>query len=387
MRILVTLMAIATLAPALALADPVKIGIAADISGSFAALGAEARDGYNLALKQLGNKVGGQPVEIVQADTGGNPDQARQLVSRFIQRDKIDFFTGPIGSNVALAVGPALFAAKIPYLSNNPGPSQYSGAQCNAYWFSLSYQNDAPSEAAGKVAADRGFKKVFSVAPDYPAGKDVVAGFKLGYALPLAAEVYTKLGQVDYSAELAEIRAARPDVVFLFLPGGMGINFIKQYAGAGLSPAIPLLGSGFSGEEDVIRAVGEPMLGMYNTMSWAHDLDVPANQKFVAAFRQEYQGRYPSVYAANAYDVIMAIDAAVSQTGGKVSDRDAVVKALEKADFPSVRGHFAYGRNHFPIQPYYVRQIVKDSQGVITNKLAGKALDSYQDKHLGECKL
>ena len=280
--------------PALAHADPVKVGIANDISGPFSALGAEARDGFNLAIKQLGSKLGGQPAEFLQTDMGGNPDQARQLVTRYIQRDKVDFFTGPIGSNVALAVGPALFAAKVPYLSNNPGPSQFAGAQCNNYWFGSSYQNDAVHEAAGKVAADRGFKKMFIMAPDYPAGKDALAGFKRGYKTAPGDEVYTKLGQIDYAAEIAQIRAAKPDAVYIFLPGGMGINFVKQFVSAGLSQSVKLIGPGFSADEDVIQAVGEPMLGMYNTAQWAHDLDVPQNKAFVEAFRKEYNGRYPS---------------------------------------------------------------------------------------------
>lgn len=206
------LLAMAALLPGLAFAQtPIKVGIANDLSGPFAALGAEARDGFNLAIKQLGGKLGGKPAEFLQTDMGGNPDQARQLVNRYIQRDKVDFFTGPIGSNVALAVGPALFAAKIPYLSNNPGPSQFAGAQCNDYFFGVSYQNDAFHEAAGKVAADRSFKKMVIIAPDYPAGKDALNGFKRGYKSAVAQEIYTKLGQIDYAAELAQLRDAKPE--------------------------------------------------------------------------------------------------------------------------------------------------------------------------------
>lgn len=387
MRFIPTVLAAAILMPTLASADPIKVGIANDISGPFSALGAEARDGFNLAIKQLGGKLGGQPAEFLQTDMGGNPDQARQLVTRYLQRDKVDFFTGPIGSNVALAVGPALFAAKVPYLSNNPGPSQLAGAQCNRYWFGLSYQNDAFHEAAGKVAADRGFKKVFIMAPDYPAGKDALTGFKRGYKGDVDHELYTKLGQLDYAAEIAQIRAAKPEAVFIFLPGGMGINFVKQFVASGLSQNTTLIGPGFSADEDVIQAVGEPMLGMYNTAQWAHDLDNPQNKQFVEAFRQEYKGRYPSVYAAQAYDVIMAIDAAVKQSGGQAKDRDAIVAALQKADFPSVRGPFTYGKNHYPIQAYYVRVIDKDADGRITNKLVGKVFDNYQDVYVGDCKL
>jgi len=387
MRVFHRLLVAALMLPVLALAQtPIKVGIANDLSGPFAALGAEARDGFNLAIKQLGNKLGGHPAEFLQTDMGGNPDQAKQLVTRYIQRDKIDFFTGPIGSNVALAVGPALFAAKIPYLSNNPGPSQFAGAQCNDYWFGLSYQNDAFHEAAGKVAADRGFKKMVIIAPDYPAGKDALNGFKRGYKTAVNQEVYTKLGQIDYAAELAQLREAKPDAVYIFLPGGMGINFIKQFVSAGLNQNIKLVGPGFSADEDVIQAVGEPMIGMFNTAQWAFDLDNAQNKKFVESFRKEYNNRNPSVYAAQAYDVIMAIDAAAKATGGKVSDRAAVLAALKKADFSSVRGEFKYGANNFPIQAYYARVIEKGPDGRITNKLVGKVFDAYQDVYVGECK-
>jgi len=370
-----------------AMAAPVKVGLALDISGPFAALGAEARDGFALGIKQLNGKLGGQDVEFVQADMAGSPDQAKQLVDRMIQRDKIDLFRGPIGSNVALAVGPTLFNAKVPYLSANAGPSQFAGAQCNAYFFGTAYQNDQFHEAAGKFAQDRAFKKIVLIAPNYPAGKDALGGFKRQFKGQVADELYTKLGQIDYAAELAQIRAAKPDAVYIFLPGGMGINFVKQFVSAGLSQSVKLIGPGFSADEDVIQAVGEPMLGMYNTAQWAHDLDVPQNKTFVEAFRKEYNGRYPSVYAAQAYDVIMAMDAAVKQAGGKASDREAIVQALTKADYPSVRGSYTYGKNHYPIQAYYLRVVDKDASGRITNKLVGKVFDKYQDVYVGDCKL
>ena len=237
--------------------DQVRVGFSTSISGPFAALGAEARDGFNLGIKQLGGKLGGIPVEVLATDEAGNPDTGRQHVDRYIKRDRIHFYTGPIGSNVALAVGPALFAAQVFYLSNNAGPSQLAGSQCNRYFFGTAWQNDAYHEAAGKFAGERGFKKVAVLAPNYPAGQDAVNGFKRGYGKPVVSETFTKLGQLDYAAELAKIRADAPDALFIFLPGGMGINFIKQFVGAGLSKSTQIIGPGFSADEDVIRAVGE----------------------------------------------------------------------------------------------------------------------------------
>lgn len=370
-----------------ALAAPVKVGIALDVSGPFAALGAEARDGFALAIKQLGGKLGGQEAEFIQADMAGSPDQAKQLVDRMVQRDKIDLFTGPIGSNVALAVGPTLFAAKVPYLSANAGPSQFAGAQCNAYFFGTAWQNDQFHEAAGKFAQDKGFRKTVLIAPNYPAGKDALGGFKRQFKGAVADELYTKLGQIDYAAELAQIRAAKPDSIYFFLPGAMGINFIKQFVGAGLSKDITLVTSGFSADEDVIGAVGEPMLGLFNTSHWAHDLDNAANKAFVAAFRKEYSNRYPSLYAAQAYDAILAMDAAVKQAGGNAQNREAVLAALKKANYASTRGAFKYANNHYPIENFYLRVIGKDAQGKVTNKTVSTLLTGYGDSYADKCAL
>ena len=366
--------------------EQVRVGFSTSISGPFAALGAEARDGFNLALKQLGGKLGGIPVEVFATDEAGNPDTARQHVDRYIKRDHIHFYTGPIGSNVALAVGPTLFAAEVFYLSNNAGPSQLAGAQCNAFFFSTAYQNDVYHEAAGKFAAERGFRKVAVLAPNYPAGQDSINGFKRGYGRPVLSETFTKLGQLDYAAELAKLRAEAPDALFIFLPGGMGINFIKQFVGAGLSTTTQIIGPGFSADEDIIRAIGEPMLGMFNTAHWNHDFSNAASQAFVQAFVKEY-GRLPSIYAAQAYDTVMMMNAAVRDVKGELDNKAALRAALKKANFKSVRGEFKFGNNQYPIQDYYLRTVGKDGQGRITNRTLNRVFTNYQDTYATQCKL
>jgi branched-chain amino acid transport system substrate-binding protein len=379
---------LACLATGAASAQSVKVGIAQDLTGPFAALGAEARDGFNLAIKQLGNKLGGVNAEFVTQDMAGNPDNARQVVERMVKRDRIDFFTGPIGSNVALAVGPALFAERVFYLSNNAGPSQFAGTQCNPFFFGTAWQNDQYHEAAGRFAASRDFKRVAIMAPNYPAGQDALNGFKRGFGKPVASETFTKLGQLDYAAEIAQLRAAKPDALFIFLPGGMGINFIKQFVGAGLSKDTTIIGPGFSGDQDVIRAVGEPMLGMFNTAHWNHDFDNPASRAFVAAFRKEYN-RTPSIYAAQAYDAIMMIDAAVRETKGKVDNKDAVRAALRKANFKSVRGDFRFGTNQFPVQDFYLRVVRKDESfnGELNNRSLNKVMEKHVDAYASQCQM
>jgi branched-chain amino acid transport system substrate-binding protein len=371
--------------PALA-ADKVKVGMLSTLSGPGAGLGIDIRDGFNLALKHSGGKFGGLPVEVIVADDQGKPDAAKQTADRLVKRDQVDFMTGVVFSNVMLAVGKPIFDSKTFYISANAGPSQYAGADCNPYFFSASYQNDNMHEAVGKTVQDKGFKKVALLAPDYPAGKDALAGFKRYFKGQIAMEAYTPLSQLDYGAELSKMRASGADAVYIFLPGGLGINFIKQFVGAGLSKDMTLFGPGFSGDEDVIRAVGEPMLGMFNTSQWAHDMQNPVNKRFVADFQKDY-GRLPTLYAAQGYDAARLMDAAVRDVKGKLSDKAALRKAIAAAKFDSVRGSFKFNSNGYPIQDYYLRVITKDAQGRITNRTLGTVFKDHADAYVGQCKM
>ena len=368
-------------------ADAVKVGLMSTLSGPGAALGVDIRDAFQLAVKMNGGKLGGLPAEVVVADDQASPDVGRQTADRLVKRDKVDFMTGIVFSNVMLAVGAPTFASKTFYISANAGPSQYAGEQCNPYFFSASYQNDNQHEAVGKTVADKGFKRVALIAPNYPAGKDALTGFKRYYkGGEVVMESYTPLNMLDYGAELSKLRAAKPDAVYIFLPGGLGINFIKQFVGAGLSKDITLFGPGFSGDEDVIRAVGDPMLGMFNTSQWAHDLDNAANKKFVAAFEKEY-GRLPTLYASQGWDAAQLIDAAVRDAKGKLDDKAAVRKALAAAKFESVRGSFKFGPNQFPVQDYYLRVITKDAKGRVTNRTIGTVFKAHGDAYAAQCKM
>jgi branched-chain amino acid transport system substrate-binding protein len=367
-------------------ADAVKVGVLSTLSGPGSGLGVDIRDGFQLAVKMNGGKLGGLPAEVIVADDQQSPDTARQTAERLIKRDRVDFLTGIVFSNIMLAVGPAAFGSKTFYVSANAGPSQYAGEQCNPYFFAVAWQNDNLHEAVGQTVTDKGFKRVALIAPNYPAGKDALTGFKRYYKGEVVLEAYTPLNQLDYGSELAKLRAAKPDAVYIFLPGGLGINFIKQFVGAGLSKDMTLFGPGFSADEDVIRAVGEPMLGMFNSSHWAHDLDNPANRKFVAAFEKEY-GRLPTLYAAQGFDAALLIDAAVRETKGKLDDKAAVQRALRAAKFDSVRGAFKFGANHYPVQDYYLRVITRDPKGRITNRTLGTVFKNHADAYVGQCKM
>ena len=367
-------------------ADKVRVGFMSTLSGPGAGLGVDIRDGFNLAMRHLNGKLGGLPADVLVADDQQKPDVALQVAEKFIKKDKVDFMTGIVFSNIMLAVGQPVFDSRTFFISANAGPSQYAGEQCNPYFFNVAWQNDNLHEAVGKYVHDKGYKKVVLVAPNYPGGKDAMAGFKRFYKGKVSEEIYTKLGQLDYAAELAQIRAGKPDAVFFFLPGGMGINFVKQFVAAGLSADTQLFAPGFSADEDVIKAVGAPMLGMFNSSHWAHDMDNAENKRFVADFLKTY-GRLPSLYASQGYDAALLMDAAVRDVKGKIEDKAALRKALENKNFKSVRGDFSFNKNHYPVQNYYLRVIGRDADGRVTNKTMGVVFKNHADAYVSQCKM
>ncbi|MFJ1299748.1 ABC transporter substrate-binding protein [Pseudomonadota bacterium AL_CKDN230030165-1A_HGKHYDSX7] len=366
-------------------ATEVKVGLVTTLSGPGAALGNEIRDGFNLALQHTGGKLGGLPAQVLVADDQQKADAGRQAVERLLKRDKVDIMTGMVFSNVLLPVMPAILQADTIYLSTNTGPENYAGAGCHPNFFAVAWQNEDIPAAMGKYAADKGYKRVALIAPDYPGGRESLKGFKRLYKGGVAEEVYTQMGQLDYGVEISQLRASKPDAVFFFLPGGMGVNFIKQFHSAGLTGSIALLAPGFSGDQDTIAAVGAPIEGLFNTAQWASDLDNAANQRFVADFKAKY-GRMPSLYASQGYDAAMLLDSAVRHTNGDLST-PALRAALKRADFTSVRGSFAFNQNQYPIQDYYLRQVVKQPDGTLTNRRVATVLSQYQDPFAAACKM
>jgi branched-chain amino acid transport system substrate-binding protein len=375
----------AALSPAPAnAADKVTVGFISTLSGPSAALGVDIRDAFMLAVKLNGGKLGGLPAEVLVGDDQFKPEVGRQLAEKYVKLDRVDFLTGFVFSNIMLASVPVAFENKVIYVSPNAAPSPLAGKQCNPWFFAASWPNDAYHEAAGQYATTQGFRGVYMLAPNYQAGKDSLAGFKRFYKGNVLGEVYTQLGQLDYSAELAQVRAAKPQAVYIFLPGGMGVNFIKQFVAAGLARNIQLITPGFSSDQDIIRAVGEPMIGIHDAAHWALDLDNAANRKFVAEFEREYK-RLPTVYASQGYDTALLLDSAVRELKGGIEDKEAVRKALKAAKFQSVRGPFKFNRNQYPIQNYYLRVVAKDAQGRLVNKTQATIFKDRGDAYVDEC--
>ncbi len=364
-------------------AEPVKIGMITTLSTKAGYLGEDIRDGFQLAITQEGGTLGGVAVELLVEDDAAKPEKGKQIAERFAVKDGVKIMTGIVFSNVAMAVVPKVVRDGIVYLSANAGPSKLAGSGCSPNYFSVAYQNDNLDEVVGQYVTEAGFTNVYLLAPNYPAGKDHLAGFKRYYQGNIAGEVYTKLDQADYAAEIATLRAAGPDAVFFFLPGGMGINFLKQYAQAGLQESIPLFGPAFSFDERILAAVGDAALGVKNGSQWTHDLDNPANRQFVEAYRETY-GRTPTLYASQGYDTARLIASALERVGGDLGDLEPFKAELKKADFASVRGTFRFGTNQHPVQDLYIREVIKTDSGY-TNRTLQKVFTDHVDAYAAEC--
>jgi branched-chain amino acid transport system substrate-binding protein len=365
--------------------DPLKIGLMVTLSGPPAILGKHIQDGFDLAVEEAGGKLGGMDTEIIVVDDELKPDVALTKVKGLIERDDIDILTGIVFSNILQAVFRPVTESDVFLVGANAGTSTFAGEGCSPFFYSTSWQNDTIHEVMGKHAQDKGYARVVLLVPNYQAGKDSVAGFKRYFEGEVVDEMYTPLGQLDVSAEIARIASAQPDAIFTFMPGGMGVNLVKQYSQAGLAETIPFL-SAFTVDETTLPATQDAALGFFSSSQWTPDLDNAANKAFVANFEAKY-GYVPSLYASQGYDAARLIDSAVEAVGGNLDDKEALQAAFKQADFASVRGDFTFNNNNFPIQDYYLVEAVQREDGKYVTKAVEKVFDDYGDVYAKDCPL
>ena len=365
-----TALALAT--PAMA-ADSIKIGFVSTFSGPTAVIGNDMRNSFELALDHLGRKMGGKPVEVIYEDDGQKPDVGKQKTEKLVQSDKVDFIVGYIWSNVLLAS------------LKNAGPSQLAGELCSPYVFSTSWQNDQTPEAMGLYMNQKGIKSVFLIGPNYAAGKDMLAGVKSTFKGQVVGEEYTVWpSQLDFSAELSKARASKAEAIFVFYPGAAGVQFLNQYVQAGLKQQIPLY-TAFTIDELSLPLQKENALGIPGAQEWVNDLPNEENKRFVADYRKKYPGLRPTFYGAQSYDAAHLINSAVVAVKGDSSKKDAMKAEMEKANFKSVRGPFKYGKNHIPIQSFYLQDVVKDANGELSLKTVATIVENSQDRFHDKC--
>ncbi len=366
-------------------AEDLKIGLVVTLSGPPAVIGKQVEDGFTLALDNLGGKIGGADTELIVVDSELKPDVALTRVKGLLERDEVDFVVGTVFSNVLGAIFKPVTQSETFLISPNAGPSTLAGRNCSPYFFSTSYQNNQNFEVLGKHAQDKGIKSVFMMAPNYQAGRDAMAGFKKYYKGDIVNEVYTPLGHNDFSAEIAQMSDSGAEALFTFMPGGMGVRFVKQFRDAGLADKMTFL-SAFTVDEATLPAQKEAALGMFGATTWAPNLDLPRSKAFVQAFEDKY-GYIPGGFAMQGYDAALLIDSAVKAVGGDLSDKDAVRDALKAADFESLRGNFRFNNNHFPIQDFYLLKVGQRDDGKFWTEIDTKVFEDYTDSFAAECKM
>ncbi len=365
-------------------AQPVRIGLVAVLTGPQAALGRQLRDGFQLGLRHLDGRLGGRPAEVLVIDDELRPDVAVTKVRAAIERDRCDVIAGVVFSNILAAIMRPVTETSTFLISTNAGPSPFAGRGCNPYFFATSYNNDQVHATMGQVAQDEGHKRVFVLVPNYQAGRDAVAGFKSRFKGEVVEEAYVPLTQLDFSAELAKIAAARPDALFTFMPGGLGVNLVRQYRQAGLA-GIPFL-STFTVDEATLPAQGEAALGFYSASTWAPNMDNERNPRFVRDFEAQYD-YVPASYAAHAYDGAMLLDAAIRKVGGNLADKAALRAAIEAAEFRSVRGNFRFGANHFPVQDLWLCRVARRPDGKFQTEAVRRVFENNVDPYAAECRM
>ncbi len=363
--------------------QPIKIGFVAELSGPQGALGQDQYDAFMLLVERNGGRLGGVPVQVLKEDSQLKPEVANQIVDKLIEKENVPIITGVTFSNIMMTIYKKVVDKEVFLIGSNAGPSPIAGAQCSPFFFNTNNQNDERAETTGKYAADKGYKRVYAMAPNYQAGKDFIAGFKRFYKQPLAEEVYTPLNQLDFQAEIAQLAAAKPDAVYVFYPGGLGVQFVRQWRQSGLAGKIPLLTSS-TVDGITLPALQEAALGVVHGSPWSPELDNPQSKRFVAEFEKRYN-RTPSEYAATSYDAAQLLDSAIAKVGGKIADKKAFQAALKAADFPSVRGKFRFNSNQFPIQDFYAFEVIKDGRGRYTYKTLVKTLADHPDAYYKQC--
>ena len=366
-------------------AQSVKIGFMGTLSGPAGALGQDQYDAFMLGIEHLGGKLGGATVQVVKEDDQLKADLGVQLAQKLMERDKVDLITGVTFSNVMMAIHKPITDANVLLVGSNAGPSPLTGKGCHKNFFSTSWNNDSLHESMGQHATDTGYKKVYLLAPNYQAGKDALSGFKRMYKGSVIDEVYTTVNQPDYSAEIAQLQAAKPDAIYVFYPGGMGVNFVKQYQQAGLLGKLPMLSTS-TVDGTTLPALKDIALGAVTGSPYSPDIDNPQNKKFVDDFKKKFN-RVPSLYAAQSYDAAMLINAALVKTGGRADNRDTLRAALKSAEFKSVAGPFKFNSNQFPIRNFYRVDVAKDATGQAAFVNKGVVLKDHADAYFKECAL
>ena len=359
-----------------------KVGLMLPYTGTFAALGNAIENGFRLHLNEQGGKLGGREVELVKVDDESDPAKATDNVNKLIKRDNVDVLIGTVHSGVAMAMAKVAKDSGTVLIVPNAGADAVTGPMCAPNIFRSSFSNWQPGYAMGEVMAKKGHKRVVTITWKYAAGDESVRGFKEAYEKgggKVIKELSLPFPNVEFQALLTEIAATKPDAVYTFFAGGGAVKFVKDYAAAGLKKSIPLYGAGFL-TDGTLEAQGADADGLFTTLHYADSLASARDNAFRLAYAKTFKLQ-PDVYAVQGYDAAQMLAAGLSAVKGDISKKAEFAAALKVAKIDSPRGTFTLGKNHNPVQDFYLRQVVGKE-----NKVSSVASKGLADPGRG-CKM
>lgn len=361
-----------------------KIGLMGTLSGPAAIYGKHMRDGFMLAVQQSNGALGGLPTNVIEVDDKLDPDYALEQATKLIEQNGVDIIVGVNFSKIMFAVHDPIVRSKTLFIGTHSGPAPIAGRKCSRYFFSTAFQDDQVHETMGRYASLKGYQQVVTIAPDYEAARDAVAAFRRHFKGQIARELFPKLGQTDFAEEFKQVGELEPDAIYVFMPGGMGVEFVKQFHTSGLKGIIPFL-SANTVNALTLPYTGEMAEGLFSASQWAPNLDNPANKRFVREFGRTYKYD-PSIYAAQGYDAAKLIHFALELTGG-IKDQEAMLSAISAAPFESVRGDFRFNSNQFPIQDFYLVEGVRRTSRLYEMEAVARIFDDVGDAYSGSCRM
>ncbi|MGX0903706.1 branched-chain amino acid transport system substrate-binding protein [Roseovarius sp. MBR-79] len=353
-----------------ATAQDIKVGLLLPFSGVYAALGNDIEAGFTTALEQFGAETPAT-FEIIREDTEVKPPVALGKAKKLILQDKVDVMAGIVSSGVLGAVRDMVHGAGVPLIVANAGNDEATGAACSPYITRMSFSNGQVNRPMGQWMYDQGIRKVYTLAPDYAAGRQMIDGFAQTFTAAggeIVGQEFTPFQKTqDFGPYLAQAKSSGAEAVFVFYAGGEAISFVKQYDSFGLKADLPLYGSGFLTSSLYVNAEGPAAEGVITALHYVPTIDSPANAQFVAAFKAK-TGRVPSEFAVHGYDAGRALIEAVKSGA---TDRESFANALRLVSFEGPRGALSIdpATNNI-IQPIYVYETVAGADGITQKVLA-----------------
>jgi len=350
--------ALALSLPAAAQGDPIRVGFLTVRTGPLAAGGKQMAQGILLFLKERNNTIAGRKVELIIADTGGNPAGARTKTQELVERNKVHVIIGPLAAFEAIAIDDYIRQTRTPTVADSAAAEDLTQRKANP-WFVRTVGSSAQSnQALGEYAAKTlGYKRMAVIADDFAYGHECAAGFQRVFednGGKVVQKLWPPLNVADYGSYIGQLKQ-NVDAIYAGFAGANGLRFLKQYKEYGMKA--PVLGSMTTADEGVLKQMGDEAIGVTTGGWYAAGIDSPDNKRFVAAVNKEY-GVDPGYYTLGAYSAGVLVEAAAKAVNGKVEDKEAFMKALRNpGTVRDPRGEWKIDEYGNPVMTMFIRKV------------------------------